>query len=123
MRFKRLFRGCLEKTNTAAKTIVLETLAAFFMIDSTPPIFSELFFKLFKKTISAPTYETATTRKYREGRTETLRSGSNQALAFVSGMDNPQTDISTKRKLLRTALVRLLCISKYFFSAVFNLFQ
>jgi hypothetical protein len=53
----------------------------------------------------APTYETATTRKYRLGRTETLRSCSNEAVAFVKGMDNSATDIPTKRQLLRTALV------------------
>ena len=56
---------------------------------------------------TAPTYETATTRKYRQGRTETLRSCSNEAVAFIRQMDKTETDISTKRQLLKTALVHI----------------
>ena len=59
----------------------------------------------FDFNLAAPTYETATTRKYRQGRTETLRSCSNEAVAFIRHMDKNETDISTKRQLLKTALV------------------
>ena len=58
-------------------------------------------------TLSAPTYETATTRKYRQARTETVRSCTNEAVSFIKAMDDPEIDIQTKRKLLKAAVVRI----------------
>ncbi len=49
------------------------------------------------------TYEAASTRMYKGGRTETIRTASNQALAFVSSMDDMSVAASQKVDLLRAA--------------------
>jgi carnitine O-acetyltransferase len=49
------------------------------------------------------TYESASTRMYRGGRTETIRTASPQALAFVKAIDNPEVSDSAKMDLLRAA--------------------
>ncbi|MCH9807193.1 MAG: choline/carnitine O-acyltransferase [Alphaproteobacteria bacterium] len=49
------------------------------------------------------TYEAASTRMYKGGRTETIRTASNQALAFVSQMDDVTVPAATKVDLLRAA--------------------
>lgn len=43
---------------------------------------------------AAPTYESAQTRKYRLGRTEVIRSTSNEALAWYKAMENPKASVS-----------------------------
>ena len=42
----------------------------------------------------APTYESAQTRKYRLGRTEVIRSTTNEALEWYKAMENPQRSVS-----------------------------
>lgn len=42
----------------------------------------------------APTYESAQTRKYRLGRTEVIRSTSNEALEWYKSMENPAASVS-----------------------------
>ncbi len=49
------------------------------------------------------TYEAASTRMYKGGRTETIRTASNEALAFVSQMDDMSVAAETKVELLRAA--------------------
>lgn len=41
----------------------------------------------------APTYETATTRKFYNGRTETVKSCTNEALMFSKAMMDPQAKV------------------------------
>ncbi|WP_411026908.1 choline/carnitine O-acyltransferase, partial [Salmonella sp. s55044] len=45
----------------------------------------------------APCYETATTRKYYHGRTETIRSTTKEAVDWCKAMNNP--DVSTKERM------------------------
>lgn len=49
------------------------------------------------------TYEAASTRMFRGGRTETIRTASPQALAFVKGMDDAAVADAAKMDLLRAA--------------------
>ena len=49
------------------------------------------------------TYESAMTRMYREGRTETVRSCTNQAAAFVRAMCDPNETVEKKKQLLDAA--------------------
>lgn len=49
------------------------------------------------------TYEAASTRMYKGGRTETIRTASNQALAFVTAMDDMSVAADRKVELLRAA--------------------
>ena len=52
---------------------------------------------------SPKVYEAASTRMYRQGRTETIRSTSNQSRAFVMAMDDASTPAANKAELLRAA--------------------
>lgn len=49
------------------------------------------------------TYEAASTRMFKGGRTETIRTASMQALAFVKSMDSPMIEAQEKVDLLREA--------------------
>jgi carnitine O-acetyltransferase len=49
------------------------------------------------------TYEAASTRMFKGGRTETIRTASLEALAFVKSMDSPMVDAQEKVALLRAA--------------------
>lgn len=49
------------------------------------------------------TYEAASMRLYRKGRTETIRSVSKESCAFVRAMDNPSVSADERLKLLRVA--------------------
>ncbi|KAJ3184004.1 hypothetical protein HDU85_001855 [Gaertneriomyces sp. JEL0708] len=51
----------------------------------------------------AAVYETASTRQFLHGRTETCRSLSNDSKAFVQAFDNPQVPHTHKYELLKTA--------------------
>lgn len=51
-----------------------------------------------------PTYESASTRKYFKGRTETCRSVSNEALKFVKDWENSSIPIDEKLKSFRNAI-------------------
>ncbi|KAF9437267.1 hypothetical protein BGZ76_001382 [Entomortierella beljakovae] len=53
---------------------------------------------------SCATYETASTRFFKNGRTETTRSLSSASLAFCKGMENPNLKPEEKVKLLRAAI-------------------
>ncbi|KAI7902342.1 acyltransferase ChoActase/COT/CPT, partial [Cokeromyces recurvatus] len=52
-----------------------------------------------------PTYETAATRKYLRGRTETIRTVSLESKAFVEGFDQPHLDSYQKYTLLKEATI------------------
>jgi carnitine O-acetyltransferase len=54
--------------------------------------------------VNRPTYESATTRKYQLGRTETTRSVSDESVAFCNAMEDSNVDDETRIKLLRAAL-------------------
>ncbi|XP_069696475.1 peroxisomal carnitine O-octanoyltransferase [Periplaneta americana] len=54
----------------------------------------------------APTYETGTTRSFYHGRTETVRSCTPEAIAWVHSMLSPSTPNSTKRELLKKAVAK-----------------
>ncbi|KAG1746611.1 acyltransferase ChoActase/COT/CPT [Suillus paluster] len=49
------------------------------------------------------TYEAATTRKYRKGRTETIRVVTSQSDAFVSAMDDPNVSREDRKRLFDAA--------------------
>ncbi|CAO3571768.1 unnamed protein product [Mortierella alpina] len=52
------------------------------------------------------TYESAATRKYRHGRTETARSCSNESRAFCEAMDNPDSSLKARAAACRAAVAR-----------------
>ncbi|XP_063598842.1 peroxisomal carnitine O-octanoyltransferase-like [Penaeus indicus] len=54
----------------------------------------------------APTYETATTRQFYNGRTETMRSCTEEAVEFAHAMLNPKVSTSEKRTKLFNAVSR-----------------
>ncbi len=49
------------------------------------------------------TYEAASTRMYKGGRTETIRTASNEALTFVTAMDDMSVAVDRKVEMLRAA--------------------
>lgn len=51
-----------------------------------------------------PTYESAQTKKFKMGRTETCRSVSLESVAFCTAMQDPSVHVSTKATLLRQAI-------------------
>src|ERR1700749_1643043 len=51
-----------------------------------------------------PTYESAATRKFQQGRTETCRSVSDDSVAFCNAVADPSTDSQTAISLFRKAL-------------------
>ncbi|GAM84639.1 hypothetical protein ANO11243_026380 [Dothideomycetidae sp. 11243] len=51
-----------------------------------------------------PTYESAATRRFQQGRTETCRSVSEDSIAFCDGMANPDLPAEKVRELFRKAL-------------------
>jgi carnitine O-acetyltransferase len=51
-----------------------------------------------------PTYESAATRKYQQGRTETTRTVSDESVAFCEAMANPEIGRAECEKLFRTAV-------------------
>ncbi|GMM36754.1 carnitine O-acetyltransferase [Saccharomycopsis crataegensis] len=53
-----------------------------------------------------PTYESATTRKYKLGRTETNRTVSSELLDFVKTFNNPKATIEEKIKTYRAAIAQ-----------------
>ncbi|KAI7390528.1 acyltransferase ChoActase/COT/CPT, partial [Hortaea werneckii] len=60
------------------------------------------YYKFYGK--SRPTYESAATRKFQEGRTETCRTVSDDSVAFCSAMQNPAISLDECRSLFRKAL-------------------
>ena len=53
----------------------------------------------------APTYESASTRKFRLGRTETIRAASLAAKAFCESMQSKQASVSINLKVHQTLLM------------------
>ncbi|ORY18537.1 carnitine O-acetyltransferas-like protein [Clohesyomyces aquaticus] len=51
-----------------------------------------------------PTYESAATRRFQQGRTETCRTVSDESVAFCAAMADPNVDAPTAQKLFRDAL-------------------
>ncbi|KAL2092652.1 hypothetical protein ACEWY4_012450 [Coilia grayii] len=60
------------------------------------------YYRMYKECCS--TYESASLRMFRLGRTETIRSTSVESLAFVTAMDNPAKQNSEKIALLENAI-------------------
>jgi carnitine O-acetyltransferase len=60
------------------------------------------YFKMFG--VSRPTYESAQTRKFQRGRTETARSVTSESVAFVKAMEDPLASSESKILKLREAL-------------------
>lgn len=54
--------------------------------------------------VPAPHYESASTRMYVQGRTETIRSCSSEALEFSRGIDNPGLSLYDKFQLMKKAI-------------------
>ncbi|XP_065053359.1 peroxisomal carnitine O-octanoyltransferase-like [Rhopilema esculentum] len=59
------------------------------------------YYRLHKKVV--PTYETATTRQFQDGRTETLRVCTLESKRFVEAMDDASYSVASKVRLLRNA--------------------
>jgi carnitine O-acetyltransferase len=53
---------------------------------------------------SRPTYESAATRKYQQGRTETTRTASNESVAFCEAIASPEIGRAECEKLFRAAV-------------------
>ncbi|KAI5779327.1 carnitine O-acetyltransferase-like protein [Geopyxis carbonaria] len=60
------------------------------------------YFKMYGK--NRPTYESAATRKFQLGRTETCRSVSEESVAWCKAMNDPEVDTKTCIELLRKAI-------------------
>jgi carnitine O-acetyltransferase len=60
------------------------------------------YFKMYGK--NRPTYESATTRRFQQGRTETCRSVSDESVAFCKAMADPSIDPETTAALLHKAV-------------------
>ncbi|KAK6346828.1 Carnitine O-acetyltransferase mitochondrial [Orbilia brochopaga] len=54
--------------------------------------------------VNRPTYESAATRKFQQGRTETCRSVSDESVAFCNAILDPEVDEKTARELFRKAI-------------------
>ncbi|CAO3616295.1 unnamed protein product [Cunninghamella echinulata] len=60
------------------------------------------YYKMFG--VSRPTYESAQTRKYQRGRTETARTVTTDSVAFVKAMEDPHASNEDKIQLFRKAI-------------------
>ena len=60
------------------------------------------YYRLHKKSVL--TYESATTRLYFEGRTETIRPVSEHSVAFVQSFDDPTVSREKVKESLRKAI-------------------
>ena len=60
------------------------------------------YYRLYKKFVL--TYESATTRLYYEGRTETIRPVSDDSVAFVKSFDDPSVPREDVKKMLKKAI-------------------
>lgn len=60
------------------------------------------YFKMYGK--NRPTYESATTRRFQQGRTETCRSVSDESVAFCKAMADPDIPREETEKLFRAAI-------------------
>ncbi|KKK15144.1 hypothetical protein P175DRAFT_0503044 [Aspergillus ochraceoroseus IBT 24754] len=60
------------------------------------------YFKMYGK--NRPTYESASTRKFQEGRTETIRTVSDDSVAFCNAISDPSVPREEVVRLFRTAL-------------------
>jgi hypothetical protein len=60
----------------------------------------------------APTYESCSTRAFFHGRTETIRSATMEALAFVSAVTSNDAPVSTQRALLTAAVKQHVVLAK-----------
>ena len=60
------------------------------------------YYKMYGK--NRPTYESASTRKFQEGRTETIRTVSDEVVAFCNAMADPAVSSEESEKIFRAAL-------------------
>lgn len=71
----------------------------------------QLGYRLFAGT-TRPTYESATTRSFRDARTETCRIVSEETVAFCNAMQDPNSSAEKRRTLFRKAMERIVQIQK-----------
>lgn len=60
------------------------------------------YYRMHKKVVL--TYESATTRLYYQGRTETIRPVSEYSVAFIRAMDDPDVSKEDIKKVLKQAI-------------------
>lgn len=60
-------------------------------------VFQLAYYRIYKKP--CPTYESASTRQFLHGRTETIRSCSQTSVAFTKAFDNPDVPVHFKKSL------------------------
>lgn len=77
---------------------------AYIRLHKKPGTFHQKFQKMVLKAISAPTYETATTRQFLKGRTETLRSCTRELVEFCTLFDDPSQTKGRKKSALQKAI-------------------
>ena len=74
---------------------------------SSPDAYVQMIIQLAYKKFygkNRPTYESAATRRFQQGRTETCRTVSEDSVAFCDAMENPDVGPEQCRELLKTAL-------------------
>lgn len=71
----------------------------------------QLAYRLFAGT-TRPTYESATTRRFRDARTETCRIVCDETVAFCDAMQDPKSSGEQRRNLFRKAMERIVEIQK-----------
>ncbi|KAF9172658.1 Carnitine O-acetyltransferase mitochondrial [Mortierella sp. AD011] len=114
----------LERAIANAYTYFNDTVAAHEMVPTEYKSYGKGLIKTFKMSPDAyvqmalqlayyrkhkelvATYESAATRKYRHGRTETVRSCSNESKAFCEAMDNPDVSFKVRANACRAAVAR-----------------
>ncbi|KAI1143183.1 acyltransferase ChoActase/COT/CPT [Hypoxylon sp. FL0543] len=60
------------------------------------------YYKMYGK--NRPTYESAATRRFQQGRTETCRTVSDESVAFCNAMNDPEVDAKNRIELFRKAV-------------------
>ncbi|KAF8985010.1 Carnitine O-acetyltransferase mitochondrial [Entomortierella lignicola] len=116
--------SALEKAIAKANIYFKETVAAHEMVPTEYKGYGKGLIKSFKMSPDAyvqmalqlayyrkhgelvATYESAATRKYRHGRTETVRSCSNESKAFCEAMENPDVSFKVRANACRAAVAR-----------------
>lgn len=94
--------------NTAATTLSLKGFGAnrAKQLRMSPDAFVQMAYQLAHKRTKGfvgATYESISTRQYRHGRTEAMRVITPEVIRFVTAMDDPHTDVATRRAAFRAA--------------------
>jgi carnitine O-acetyltransferase len=100
--------GVLQESLSLTTVLLEGTDASALKAAGLPPdaavqmMFQLAAYRMFGRLL--PTYESCTTRRYKFGRTETVRSASQEALAWVMGMEDGIGDAGTQRSRLQAAI-------------------